>query len=51
MDALHHALGARSLLDTDVVSELRKVKAGKAHPNVAAWSATVAPTETLPRMN
>ena len=39
------------LLDTDVVSELRKVKAGKAHPNVAAWSATVAPTETLPRMN
>lgn len=35
------------LLDTDVVSELRKVKAGKAHPNVAAWSAAVAPTETF----
>jgi hypothetical protein len=37
------------LLDTDVVSELRKVKAGKAHPNVAAWSAAVAPTETFIR--
>lgn len=35
------------LLDTDVVSELRKVKAGKAHSNVAAWSAAVAPTETF----
>jgi toxin FitB len=35
------------LLDTDVVSELRKVKAGKAHPNVAAWNSTVAPTETF----
>jgi hypothetical protein len=35
------------LLDTDVVSELRKVKAGKAHPNVAAWSAAVAPAETF----
>ena len=35
------------LLDTDVVSELRKVKAGKAHPNVAAWSGAVAPAETF----
>jgi hypothetical protein len=35
------------LLDTDVVSELRKVKAGKAHPNVAAWNSTVAPPETF----
>lgn len=29
------------LLDTNVVSELRKVRAGKAHPNVAAWVRTV----------
>ena len=29
------------LLDTNVISELRKVRAGKAHPNVAAWAATV----------
>jgi toxin FitB len=35
------------LLDTDVVSELRRVKAGKAHPKVAAWSASVAPTDTF----
>jgi len=35
------------LLDTEVVSELRKVKAGKAHPNVAAWSGAVAPTEAF----
>ncbi|HEX5207354.1 MAG TPA: type II toxin-antitoxin system VapC family toxin [Steroidobacteraceae bacterium] len=35
------------LLDTDVVSELRKVKAGKAHPKVAAWSEAVAPSETF----
>ena len=28
------------LLDTDVVSELRKARAGRADPNVAAWSAT-----------
>jgi hypothetical protein len=34
------------LLDTDVVSELRKVRSGKADPNVAAWSAT-APVGTL----
>jgi predicted nucleic acid-binding protein len=30
------------LLDTNVVSELRKVKAGKADANVAAWNDTVA---------
>jgi len=29
------------LLDTNVVSELRKVRAGKAHPNVAAWAAAI----------
>lgn len=29
------------LLDTNVVSELRKVRAGKADPNVAAWSEKV----------
>jgi len=29
------------LLDTNVVSELRKVRAGKAHPNVAAWADSV----------
>ena len=29
------------LLDTNVVSELRKVEAGKADPNFAAWSETV----------
>jgi len=29
------------VLDTNVVSELRKVRAGKADPNVAAWSASV----------
>lgn len=34
------------LLDTDVVSELRKVKAGKAHPKVAAWSDAAPPSET-----
>lgn len=27
------------LLDTNVVSELRKVRAGKAHPGVAGWAA------------
>jgi toxin FitB len=30
------------LLDTNVVSELRKVQIGKANPGVAAWAATVA---------
>ena len=34
------------VLDTDVVSELCKVKAGKAHPNVAAWNESVAPVQT-----
>jgi len=29
------------LLDTNVVSELRKVRAGKADPNVAAWAESV----------
>jgi len=29
------------LLDTNVVSELRKAKAGKANQNVAAWAASV----------
>ena len=29
------------MLDTNVVSELRKVKTGKADANVAAWAATV----------
>ncbi len=29
------------VLDTNVVSELRKVRAGKADPNVAAWSESV----------
>lgn len=31
----------RFLLDTNVISELRKVKAGKAAPAVAAWADTV----------
>lgn len=29
------------VVDTNVVSELRKVRAGKADPNVAAWSESV----------
>jgi predicted nucleic acid-binding protein len=29
------------LLDTNVVSELRKVRIGKAHPNVARWVETL----------
>ena len=33
------------LLDTNVVSELRKVKAGRADPNVAAWARRVLTTE------
>ena len=32
------------LLDTNVVSELRKAKAGKANPSVAAWAASVPST-------
>lgn len=34
------------VLDTNVVSELRKAKAGKADRNVAAWASSV-PAETL----
>ncbi len=33
------------LLDTNVVSELRKVRAGKADPNVAAWAESVDASE------
>ena len=29
------------LLDTDVVSELRKIRGGKADPNVVAWAGSV----------
>ena len=29
------------LLDTNVVAELRKIRAGKADPNVAAWADSV----------
>ncbi len=35
------------VLDTDVVSELRKVEAGKAHRQVAAWSEQVTVGETF----
>lgn len=35
------------VLDTDVVSELRKVEAGKGHPRVAAWSEQVVVGETF----
>nr|WP_314095514.1 type II toxin-antitoxin system VapC family toxin [uncultured Shinella sp.] len=35
------------LLDTNVVSELRKVASGKAHPNVVVWNETVDPAETF----
>jgi predicted nucleic acid-binding protein len=31
----------RFVLDTNVVSELRKVRIGKADPNVAAWAESV----------
>ena len=31
------------VLDTNIVSEIRKIKAGKADPGVAAWSDQVAP--------
>lgn len=34
------------ILDTDVVSELRKVKAGKADRNVSAWNKSVALAQT-----
>ncbi|MDR1109123.1 MAG: type II toxin-antitoxin system VapC family toxin [Deltaproteobacteria bacterium] len=33
------------VLDTNVVSELRKVRAGKANPNIAAWTETVDATD------
>jgi toxin FitB len=33
------------LLDTNVLSELRKVKSGKADPNVAAWAENISPAE------
>lgn len=35
------------LLDTNVVSELRKAKAGKAHEKVAAWAAKAPATSLL----
>ncbi|MDR2013450.1 MAG: type II toxin-antitoxin system VapC family toxin [Rhodanobacter sp.] len=35
------------LLDTNVVSELRKVTSGKAHPAVIAWNQTINPIETF----
>jgi toxin FitB len=35
------------VLDTDVVSELRKVEAGKGHRQVAAWSERVTVGETF----
>ncbi|NEI71828.1 PIN domain-containing protein [Rhizobium lusitanum] len=35
------------LLDTNVVSELRKVASGKADPNVAIWNETIDPAETF----
>lgn len=33
------------ILDTNVVSELRKIRAGKADPHVAAWTETVDATD------
>lgn len=33
------------VLDTNVVSELRRGKTGKADPNVVAWAASAAPSE------
>ncbi len=33
------------LLDTNVISELRKVRAGKADPNVATWADSVHSTD------
>lgn len=35
------------LLDTNVVSELRKVVSGRAHPSVIAWNVTVDPAQTF----
>lgn len=33
------------VLDTNVVSELRKVRAGRANPGVAAWASSVSPAQ------
>ncbi len=33
------------LLDTNVISELRKAKTGKINPNVKAWAESVLPTD------
>ncbi|GGA82573.1 twitching motility protein PilT [Brucella endophytica] len=33
------------LLDTNVVSELRKIQSGKAHPSLVAWNEAVNPAE------
>jgi len=33
------------ILDTNVISELRKTNSGRAHPAVVRWSNTVAPTD------
>jgi predicted nucleic acid-binding protein len=35
------------LLDTNVVSELRKIAGGRAHPNVVAWNEAIDPAETF----
>lgn len=35
------------LLDTNVVSELRKVASGRADPNVMVWNETVDPAQTF----
>jgi toxin FitB len=35
------------ILDTDVVSELRKIRSGKGNPNVATWVESVEPVETF----
>jgi predicted nucleic acid-binding protein len=35
------------LLDTNVVSELRKVSSGRAHPNVVVWNEAADPAETF----
>ena len=35
------------LLDTNVVSELRKVATGRADPSIVVWNETVDPAETF----
>lgn len=35
------------VLDTNVIAELRKIKAGKANPNVAKWNDSVAPSQAF----